>query len=725
MQITIKNTFISLFLFLFLANAAMGVADTEDGYNLWLRYDKIKDKTLLHEYRSTIQEVVISENSETMLVARTEIKQGLNGLLATSVPINDKISKNNSLVIGTQSGSDLINSLNLEKELSNVGPEGFLILERTIGDSNHIIITGHTDIGVLYGVFRFLRSVQLQADIKNIFLKNSPKIKHRLLNHWDNLDRSVERGYAGLSLWEWSTLPQYKSPRYTDYARANASIGINGTVLNNVNSDPRAMTEQYLKKAAALADVFRPYGIKVYLSANFYAPMRIGGLDTADPLDPDVQQWWKQKVDQIYKHIPDFGGFLVKANSEGQPGPADYNRTHAQGANVLARALKPYGGILMWRAFVYSAEQEDRFREGYDEFVPLDGEFADNVILQVKNGPIDFQPREPFHPLFGALPETNTMLELQITQEYFGFSNHLAYMGPYYEEALTSDTYAKGEGSTVAKVVDGQLFNYEHTGIAGVANTGNDRNWTGHPFGQANWYVFGRMAWDHSVTAEEIADEWLKMTFTHDKAFVEPVKDMMMKSREAGVNYRSPLGLTHLYAQGHHYGPAPWTNNLSRADWTAVYYHRADSAGIGFDRTQSGSNAVEQYNQPVQQKFRNIEETPEKYLLWFHHVNWDYTMDSGRTLWEELVHKYYKGVETVREMQETWNSIEGMIDQERFEHVQALLKIQEDDSIWWRNACVLYFQTFSGKPIPPQYEKPEHSLEYYKDLENTKHYARF
>ncbi len=417
--------------------------------------------------------------------------------------------------------------------------------------------------------------------------------------------------------------------------------------------------------------------------------------------------------------IPDFGGFLVKADSEGQPGPFAYDRNHAEGANVLAEAIEPHGGVVIWRAFVYSPEQEDRFREAYDEFVPLDGDFKDNVILQVKNGPIDFQPREPFSPLFGAMEETNTMLELQITQEYFGFSYHLAYQGTLFEEALDSDTYAKGEGTTVGDVISGDVFDYEHTGMAGVLNIGNYRNWTGHPFVQSSWYAYGRLAWDYTLSAEEIADEWMKMTFTNDQQFTDPIGEVMMESREAGVNYRSPLGLTHLYAQGHHYGPAPWTSDLLRADWTAVYYHKADEEGIGFDRTETGSNAIEQYHEPLQTQFSRVETTPEDYLLWFHHVDWNYKMDSGRTLWEELVHKYYEGVEQVRWMQEQWNSIEGLIDQERFEHVKALLQIQEKDAVRWRNSCVLYFQTFSEMPIPDQYEKPEHDLEYYKSLENT------
>ena len=351
--------------------------------------------------------------------------------------------------------------------------------------------------------------------------------------------------------------------------------------------------------------------------------------------------------------------------------------------------------------------------------MPLDGDFKDNVILQVKNGPIDFQPREPFSPLFGAMEETNTMLELQITQEYFGFSYHLAYQGTLFEEALDSDTYAKGEGSTVGNVISGDVFDYEHTGMAGVLNIGNYRNWTGHPFVQSSWYAYGRLAWDYTLSAEEIADEWMRMTFTNNEQFTNPIGEVMMESREAGVNYRSPLGLTHLYAQGHHYGPAPWTSNLPRPDWTAVYYHKADKQGIGFDRTETGSNAIEQYHEPLKTRFSKIETTPEDYLLWFHHVDWEYEMESGRTFWEELIHKYYEGVEQVRWMQEQWNSIEGLIDQQRFEHVKALLEIQEKDAVRWRNSCVLYFQTFSGMPIPEQYEKPEHNLEYYKSLEET------
>lgn len=694
-------------------------AQYDDGYRAWLRYEKIEDESLLNDYQDALSSVVLKGNSPTMNAIENELKQALPNLLNHEISFADELQNKGTLLVGTPESSSEISSLGLEQELGEIGGEGYLIGQADIGGNQAIIIAANSDIGLLYGVFELLRQIQTHQDISDISIQSAPKVEYRMVNHWDNLSRLVERGYAGLSIWDWGTLPEYKHPRYTDYARLNASIGINATAVNNVNADPRMLTDQFLEKLVVLADIFRPYGIKVFISINYQAPMSVGGLDTADPLDPNVRQWWAEKADQIYEMIPDFGGFLVKADSEGQPGPFAYDRNHAEGANVLADAVEPHGGVVIWRAFVYSPEQEDRFREAYDEFVPLDGQFKDSVILQVKNGPIDFQPREPFSPLFGAMEETNTMLELQITQEYFGFSYHLAYQGTLFEEALDSDTYAKGEGSTVGKVVSGGVFDYEHTGMAGVLNVGTDRNWTGHPFVQSSWYAYGRLAWDYTLTADDIAGEWMKMTFTNNRDFLDPIGEVMMISREAGVNYRSPLGLTHLYAQGHHYGPAPWTSDLPRPDWTAVYYHKADEEGIGFDRTESGSNAIEQYHEPLESRFRNIETTPEDYLLWFHHVDWDYEMESGRTLWDELVQKYYEGVEQVRWMQEQWNSIEGLIDDHRFEHVKALLEIQEKDAVRWRDSCVLYFQTFSDMPIPDQYEKPAHDLEYYKSLENS------
>ena len=689
----------------------------EDGYRLWQRYEKIKNPSLLQSYREALSEVVVSGGSPTAAIVKEELRIGLAGLLGEQVPMSLSPNKANVLVAGTPSSSTLIASLGLKDKLSSLGDEGYLLLSIDNQGRKLIVVTGNTDIGVLYGTFHLLRLIQTNEAIDSLDVISKPKIQHRILNHWDNLDRTVERGYAGFSLWDWHKLPDYIDTRYLDYARANASIGINGTVLTNVNANALVLTEPYLIKAAALADAFRPYGLKVYLTARFSAPIEIGGLKTADPLDPEVNAWWKAKADEIYRHIPDFGGFLVKADSEGQPGPHNYKRTHAEGANMLADAVADKGGIVMWRAFVYSHETpDDRAKQAYNEFKPLDGQFRDNVLVQVKNGAIDFQPREPFHPLFGAMPETPLMMEFQITQEYLGQGTNLAYLAPMYKETLEADTYAKGRGSTVAKVVDGTLEGHQLSAIAGVTNIGTDRNWTSHHFAQSNWYTFGRLAWDHSLSSEIIAEEWLRMTFNNEREFIKPIKTLMLESREAIVNYTTPLGLHHLMGWSHHYGPGPWIDNKHRADWTSVYYHRADSAGIGFDRTATGSNALAQYFPPVQEKFSNLETIPQEFLLWFHHLPWDYKMASGNVLWDEMVYKYYEGVDKVREMQRIWDKMEPLVDAERFNHVKTFLVIQEKEAVWWRDACVLYFQTFSRRPIPAGLEKPEHSLEYYMGL---------
>jgi len=650
--------------------------------------------------------------------AREELGRGLRGLLGTD-PTGHPDPQGGVLVAGTPASAPEIASLVPAAALRPLGDEGYLVRSTDLDGRPAIVVAANRDVGVLYGVFALLRVLQEHRPMGELSLSSAPRIHHRVLDHWDNLDRTVERGYAGSSLWDWHTLPDHLRPRYTDYARANASIGINGTVLTNVNANATSLTHEYLVKAAALAGVFRPWGIRVYLTARFSAPMEIGGLDTADPLSPAVARWWKDKADEIYALIPDFGGFLVKANSEGQPGPQDYGRSHAEGANVLADALAPHGGIVMWRAFVYSNEQpEDRAKQAYDEFTPLDGAFRKNVILQVKNGPIDFQPREPFHPLFGAMPQTPLMMELQITKEYLGMATHLVFLAPMWEEVLRADTWAKGEGSTVARVIDGTLDGYADTGIAGVANTGTDRNWCGAVFACANWYAFGRLAWDHTLGSGAIADEWIRMTFTDEPAFLEPVKKMMLASHEAAVDYMTPLGLHHLMARGHHYGPGPWVSGGDRADWTSVYYHRADAAGIGFDRTATGSGAVSQYFPPVRDVFASLERVPERYLLWFHHVPWDHRMRSGRTLWDELVFRYSRGVDEVREMAATWRTLEGMIDPERFAEQTAFFTIQEKEARWWRDACLLYFQTFSHRPIPEGYERPAHTLDYYESIES-------
>lgn len=684
----------------------------EDGYRLWLRYDKVSDARLLAEYQKNIQGINVHGGSPTLLVARNELQTALRSLIGLSANSN---SASNILHVASLTTSTSVEGIDLKERLKNIKSDGFVIF--TNSKSRTIIIASPTDVGALYGTFHFLRLIQTNQSITNLSIESSPKINVRILNHWDNLDRTVERGYAGFSLWDWQKLPEYIDPRYVDYARANASIGINGTVLTNVNANALILREDYLKKVAALADVFRPYGIRVYLTARFSAPIELGGLKTADPLDPQVQQWWKSKVAEIFKHIPDFGGFTVKANSEGQPGPQNYHRSHADGANMLADALEPFKGIVMWRAFVYDNNvPDDRAKQAYSEFKPLDGSFRKNVLVQVKNGPIDFQPREPFHPLFGAMPKTPLMMEFQITQEYLGFATHLVYLPTLFKECLDSDTYSAGKGSTVARIVDGSVDQHSLSGIAGVANIGNDRNWTGHPFAQSNWYGFGRLAWDHTLTAESIANEWIRMTFTNQPDGVNTIRSIMIPSREITVNYMTPLGLHHIMGWSHHYGPGPWIKDKPRADWTSVYYHQADSLSVGFNRTVKGSGALSQYASAVQQQYGTLEDCPEEYLLWFHHVRWDHKMKSGKTLWQELCYKYSEGVDSVRWMQRTWDTMAGKVDPDRFAHVKALLSIQEKEAVLWRNACLTYFQTFSRQPIPSALEKPDHTLEHYQNL---------
>ena len=625
-------------------------------------------------------------------------------------------SSSGTLIIGTPTTSPLVASLPVSAALRSVGNEGFVLRALSVKGQQVIVIAANRDIGVLYGAFHLLRLIQTNTSLATLNVTSAPKIQLRMLDHWDDLDRTVERGYAGQSLWNWAALPNDVSPRYRDYARANASIGINGAALTNVNANARVLTSEYLAKVAAIANVFRPYGIRVFLTARFSAPIELGRLETADPLDLGVRAWWKQKVDEIYRVVPDFGGFVVKANSEGQPGPQDYKRTHADGANMLADALAPHGGVVMWRAFVYSNDVPvDRVKQAYDEFHPLDGTFRENVFVQVKNGPLDFQPREPFHPLFGAMPKTPLMVELQITKEYLGQDTHLVFLAPLFEEVLRADTWAKGKGSTVAKVIDGSLHGYRRSGIAGVSNIGSDRNWTGSQFNQANWYAFGRLAWDHDLSPSTIADEWIRMTFTNVPRVVATLRAMMLSSREAVVNYMTPLGLAHIMATGHHYGPGPWAD-AGRPDWTPSYYHRADSLGLGFDRTATGSNAVAQYFRPVRDRYASRATVPDSVLLWFHHVRWTERLPSGRTLWDELMHRYSAGVDSVGAMQREWRSVRASIDSERFAEVDSFLSIQAREARWWRDAALTYFQTFSRMPIPAGYDQPEHPLDYYEKL---------
>jgi alpha-glucuronidase len=689
-------------------------ARAEDGYRLWLRYAPITGAARDAVARHATAIVAERAPLPTISAALPEFDRGFKGMLGAPLP-HASASRAGAIVIGTPATVPAIAALHLP--LSSLGAEGYVIKNVRLSTGAATVVAANSDAGVLYGSFALLEAIERGQSLAGLEIATAPAIKLRVLDHWDNLDGSVERGYAGRSLWDWWTLPDYEDPRYVDYARANASIGINGTVLNNVNAAPEILTHRYILKAAALADVFRPYGIKVYLSANFGAPIALGGLKTADPLDPKVAAWWRAKAQEIYQLIPDFGGFLVKANSEGQPGPEDYHRTQADGANMLAAALAPHGGVVMWRAFIYgSGGDADRAKQAYATFKPLDGHFAANVIVQVKNGPIDFQPREPFSPLFGAMPKTPLMMEFQITKEYLGQATHLVYLGPLFEETLQSDTYARGKGSTVARDIDGSLYGNRLTGIAGVANTGRDRDWSGSTFNQANWFVFGRMAWNPDASAEEEAQEWSQLTFGPNPRITKPVVGMMMLSREAVVNYMTPLGLAHQMATDSHYGPGPWVHALKQADWNPAYYNRADRSGIGFDRTASGSNAVAQYFPPVAAQFANLSSCPDKYLLWFHHLPWTYRMPSGETLWRSLTDHYALGVDQVTQMQRSWASLAPLIDRERFEKTAEFLTIQHREATWWRDASVLYWSSVSGLQPPAGYPVPAHDLGYYEAL---------
>ena len=673
-----------------------GPAQAEDDYDLWLRYP-----ASVTAGSRGVPTIEVRRDTPTLSAAAAELRRGASLLGKSTLPV----------LLATANDRDVAA---LRLPLAALGDEGYRIGQVTLGNRRVLLVTANTDRGVLYGSFALLRHLQTGGSLDRVDLTSTPRVKLRVLNHWDNLDGVVERGYAGASLWDWWTLPDFRDPRYTDYARANASIGINGTVLNNVNAKAESLTAPYIGKAAALADVFRPYGIKVYLSARFSAPIELGGMKTADPLDPQVAAWWKAKADEIYRSIPDFGGFLVKANSEGQPGPRDYHRSHADGANMLAAAVAPHGGIVMWRAFVYAeTDPEDRAKQAYTEFKPLDGKFASNVIVQVKNGAIDFQPREPFHPLFGAMPKTPLMIEFQITKEYLGFATHLAYLGPMFAETLASETM-RTPGETVAEVVDGSVEGHRLTGMAGVANIGRDREWAGSTFNQANWYAFGRMAWDPTLGAAPVAREWAAMTFAPSPKIVDPIVTMMMGSREAVVDYMTPLGLAHVMATGHHYGPGPWVADLKRPEWNPVYYHRADKGGIGFDRTTTGSNAVAQYAPGLARKLADPATTPERELLWFHHVPWTYRTSSGRSVWAEMVHDYDAGVGYIAGMRRQWDGLKTGVDAERWEKTATYLAVQEREARWWRDASLAYWMSVNGLPLPAGATAPAHDLAWYK-----------
>ncbi len=663
----------------------------EDGYALWLRHAPLEGEALadLRAAAPIVPVVVDRPDSPTLAIAEAELRRGLAALQGYDRPRLNRDSVEIVLDCG---------------ELKGDGAAGFAIAPERVEGRQALVIAAEDHVGCLYGSFALLRELGQGKPLGEIRLSEAPASPLRMLNHWDNPDGSVERGYAGRSIIDWWHLPEKLDPRLVDYARANASIGINAIAVNNVNARAFMLEPRYIAKLKRLADAWRPYGIRVFLSARFSAPIELGGLPTADPLDPAVQAWWKAKADELYASIPDFGGFLVKANSEGQPGPQDYGRSHADGANMLAAALGERGTVI-WRAFVYRAEDStDRTMQAYAEFQPLDGQFAGNVILQIKNGPLDFQPREPFHPLFGAMPKTRVMLETQITREYLGQASGIAYLAPLWKEVLDAET---ARGGTVAQVV-------APVGMAGVANIGSDRNWTGTHFDQANWYAFGRLAWDPGLTASTIAREWTAQTFSRDPETIARIGALMLEAREFVVDYTGPLGLAHLMGTSHHYGPAPWVCDLERADWNPCYYHRADRDGIGFDRTAKGSGALAQYAPAIAAPWSDRATADPRYLLWFHHVRWDAAMPWGGTLWEALVRRYDRGVEGVDAIAEEWSSLAPAIDPERHAAITADLAIQRKEARWWRDASLAYWQSLNSLPFPPGTVPPAEPLDAYR-----------
>lgn len=644
--------------------SAVGVMNADNGHELWLK-----------QLTGQKAEVIVkTQSSPSIDIASQELKDGWKGGAVTLSKIASDDTASESFMIEIKGGKPTI--------------------------------AAKSDMGLLYGAYHLLRLQNTGANVQDTILAEAPCFDLRILNHWDNLDASCERGYAGKSIFwdEYDNQPQ----RIKEYARANASIGINATVIDNVNASVKILNTDYLQKIKGFADIMRPYGVKIYLAVNFASPVlkshlrydkdakktRKDLLDTADPLDPRVQEWWANKCNEIYSFIPDFGGFLVKANSEGQPGPNDYNRTHAEGANMLARALKPHNGIVMWRSFVYAANDPDRAKLAYAEFKPFEGQFDDNVIIQIKNGPVDFQPREPHTSLFGAMPKTKQMVEFQITQEYLGHSNHVAYLGTMWEEF-----YGYVKPSTLVAA-------------SGVANIGMDENWCGNVMAQSNWYVFGRQSWNPAIPAEVIAREWTKQTLAPKTVASEnAIVDIMMRSREAIVDYMMPMGLHHQFADNHHYGPGAWISHKNvRLDWQPPYYHKADAEGLGFNRTTTGTDNVSQYAADYAQLVNNIETCPEKFLLWFHHVPWNYPV-AGEPMWDRLCHHYQNGVNEVRAMQAQWNSVKNDIDSEIFDAIAYKLSVQLKDAIWWKDGMLDYFQTWSKMPYPADVEPSQHNLE--------------
>jgi alpha-glucuronidase len=709
------------------------LALAEDGSDLWLRYVMVSDTAKLAAYQATATQIVVQNYTDTTThptlgIIRDELNMGLDGLLGKDVPDSDTVTADGAVIVGTPTTSTIIAALNLSAALDAAGNEGFIIRTTTSNSHSVTVIASNTEVGALYGTFAYLRLIQTQQSVATLNISESPKIKLRQLDHWE-----TERCYAfnpftetavNFITWGSDSSPDIDvtPTRYKTFARACASLGINAFVFNNVNTQSKYGNANYIQKEAALADIFRPYGIKVFLVLPFNTPKNqatpsgIGfeGLNvspqlaTADPLDAGVIQWWKDQAAAIYKWIPDFGGFLIKAGSEGQSGPGDYARSHAEGANCLARAVKPYGGIVLWRSFVYDAGVDpDRLKRCYLDFHPLDGKFDENVFVQSKNTPMDFQPREAYNPLFSGLPNTNQAAELQITQEYTGHNKKLCYLGTMWEEFLQTPTYVNGlsaANSTVAKILDGSVFGNDRTAIVGVANIGNTTNLVGHPFSGANWYAFGRLAWNHDLTAKDIAEEWTRMTWTNDATAVNTIVTMMMGSRESLVNHQEPLGLISQQSQttaGDHYtpGPSEVSSNGSNLDWYSQYYNRADTVGLGYDRTTTGGNMVSQYLPSNSDNYNDIDKCPENLLMYFHHVPYKKVMKSGRTFWDELTYLYQVGTDYVTAMRAQWDSVQNQIDAERFAYVQQLLAVNETDAQEWRDTCIDYFQKFSNLPV--------------------------
>lgn len=665
--------------------AVPALADTvlppEDGYELWLRYRLVDDAKLLQDYRGRFAQLVVQETTPVMRSARDELSRALRAMLGQDVPVVSGPTASSALVIGTWTGSAAVRQLVTRGDVERAGDEGYRIRLARDGDRDVVVVASMSERGVLYGAFSLLRRLQRRQPLAGLDVVDRPKATLRLVDHWDNLNGTVERGYAGGSIFTWNALPAL-DPRYTDYARALASVGVNGTIVNNVNADPAFLTGSMIDRLASLAGVLRSWGLRLYLSANFAEPLALRELGTADPLDARVQKWWQQKADEIYTAIPDFGGFLVKANSEGQPGPSDYGRTHAEGANMLARALAPHGGIIMWRTFVYDSVG-DVATDAYNAFAPLDGQFDDNVVLQTKYGPIDFQVREAVHPLFGAMPQTNMMIELQITQEYTGHETDLCYLPVWWKQVLDFDTHARGDGTTVAEIINGSAFGYSHSGSAGVINFGNDRNWTGSHLAAANTHGYGRLLWDPKQQPDDLATEWIEMTFGTAEELVRGVGAMLMSSWHTYENYTSPLGVGPMVDQGPHYYPDP----AGRLD-----YHRSDQNGTGDDRTvATGSGVAGMYHEPWRDVYESVSDCPDELLLFFHHVPYTHRLHSGRTVIDHIYESHFAGLETVHGYRDGWRKLSGLVDERRHADVLATFDAHIAHATLWRDTIVGYY----------------------------------